>query len=116
MFTQAAFACAYAAFYMSQSQVDVYFAPDGGVRDLIAWGCVVSWTGIMSSALSAWAQVVGQKMVSTTEAAIIFATQPVVASFMSWILLGEGLNFHNAVGGATILGAAVFASTSEKED
>eukprot|EP00190_Bangiopsis_sp_CCMP1999_P004405 CAMPEP_0198730830 /NCGR_PEP_ID=MMETSP1475-20131203/26548_1 /TAXON_ID= ORGANISM="Unidentified sp., Strain CCMP1999" /NCGR_SAMPLE_ID=MMETSP1475 /ASSEMBLY_ACC=CAM_ASM_001111 /LENGTH=360 /DNA_ID=CAMNT_0044493695 /DNA_START=171 /DNA_END=1253 /DNA_ORIENTATION=- len=113
MLGHATFACMYAAFCVFHSPATVHFAPDGGTREILAWACVVLWTGGFSSAFSAWAQVIGQKIVSTSEAAIVFATQPVIAALMSWMFLGENINMISAIGGSSVLAGVFLASTQE---
>ncbi|KAJ8904712.1 hypothetical protein NDN08_001230 [Rhodosorus marinus] len=96
-------------------QTTIHFYPDGGLHDLLAWAAVIGWTGLMSSALSGWLQTAAQKVVRPSDAAVIFASQPLVAAALSWILLGENLDLQAGVGGLFIVGAAVWSSVGGPE-
>ncbi|MFM2289022.1 MAG: hypothetical protein RL684_2165 [Pseudomonadota bacterium] len=64
---------------------------------------VVLYLGIVATALPTWAQVVGQRVVPPTQAAIIYALEPVFAAACSALWLGERLGPRDAIGGALIL-------------
>ncbi len=51
---------------------------------------VIAWTGLISSAASGWMQTKGQQKVPASDAVVIFATQPLWASAIAAVLLGEG--------------------------
>ena len=77
----------------------------------------VAWTGLISSALSGWAQTKGQQKVSASEAVVIFATQPLWASALATIVLGETFGARGIAGGALIIVATLIASLKgEKKD
>lgn len=71
---------------------------------------VVAWTGLMSSALSGWLQTKGQQGVPASEAVVIFATQPLWASGLAALLLGESFGPRGLGGGALIIAATLLAS------
>lgn len=60
---------------------------------------LVVWAGAMVSAASSWMQTMGQKAVPASEAAILYAAQPLWASVIATLFLGETL------GGTGMLGA-----------
>ena len=64
---------------------------------------VVVYLGIVATALPTWAQVVAQRVVPPTQAAIIYALEPVFAAACSAAWLGERLGVGDALGGALIL-------------
>uniref|UniRef100_A0A7S2ZDY3 EamA domain-containing protein n=1 Tax=Rhodosorus marinus TaxID=101924 RepID=A0A7S2ZDY3_9RHOD len=97
-------------------QTTIHFYPDGGLHDLLAWAAVIAWTGLMSSALSGWLQTAAQKVVRPSDAAVIFASQPLVAAALSWILLGENLDLQAGIGGLFIVGAAVWSSAGSASE
>ena len=71
---------------------------------------VVSWTGLFSSAVSGWAQTKGQQVVPASEAVVIFPTQPLWASTLAALLLGESFGPKGFAGGALIVVATLIAS------
>ena len=71
---------------------------------------VVLWTGLLSSAASGWAQTKGQQSVPASEAAVIFATQPLWASGIAAVLLGEGFGPKGIAGGALIVLSTLLSS------
>jgi drug/metabolite transporter (DMT)-like permease len=77
---------------------------------------VVAWTGLMSSAVSGWLQSRGQQSVPPSEAAVIFATQPLWASATAALVLGEAFGPKGFAGGALIVAATVFSSLPEGDD
>lgn len=107
---QAVFAWVWAVGSITSSQTTVHFAPDGGFKDVLSWAAVIAWTGLMSSALSGWLQTSAQRVVKPSEAAVIFASQPLVAAALSWLLLGEKVDLQGAAGGVLIIAATVYSS------
>jgi drug/metabolite transporter (DMT)-like permease len=77
---------------------------------------VIAWTGLFSSAVSGWLQTKGQQYVPASEAAIVFATQPLWASATAAVVLGEAFGTKGLAGGALILFATVFSSLSGADD
>lgn len=70
---------------------------------------VVMWTGLLSSAVSGWAQTKGQRGVPASEAVVIFAAQPLWASALAAIVLGESFGVKGYAGGALIVVATLIA-------
>lgn len=71
---------------------------------------VVIWTGLFPSALSGWAQTKGQQGVPANEAALIFATQPLWATAIAAVTLGESFGSRGLAGGALIVFATLLPS------
>eukprot|EP00188_Purpureofilum_apyrenoidigerum_P005313 Plantae.Rhodophyta-Purpureofilum_apyrenoidigerum.ctg6809.p1 GENE.Plantae.Rhodophyta-Purpureofilum_apyrenoidigerum.ctg6809~~Plantae.Rhodophyta-Purpureofilum_apyrenoidigerum.ctg6809.p1 ORF type:complete len:414 (-),score=64.08 Plantae.Rhodophyta-Purpureofilum_apyrenoidigerum.ctg6809:353-1459(-) len=111
---QALLAWIWALQSITTSQTTVHFVPDGGIKDVLSWAGVIAWTGLMSSALSGWVQTSAQKVVPPSEAAVIFASQPLIAAALSWLLLGEKLDLQAGIGGALIVGATAVSSIKPK--
>lgn len=85
--------------------------------DIAISAAVVMWTGLFSSAASGWAQTKGQQGVPPSEAVVIFATQPLWASGLAALVLGESFGVKGIAGGALIIAATLIASrTGKKED
>ena len=74
---------------------------------------VVIWTGLFVSALSGYIQTKGQSAVKPSDAAVIFATQPLFAAALSALILGEGFGPKGITGGLLILGATIVSSLEE---
>lgn len=96
----------------------VVHAPSDTPENVATWtlaavainAAVVGWTGLVSSALSGWAQTKGQQGVPASEAVVIFATQPLWASAIATVLLGETFGPQGLAGGALIVFATLLAS------
>ena len=77
-------------------------------------------TGTMIVVLAAFSiftfggQLVGQRLVRPTEAALIFAIEPVVAAVASYLVFGEKFGGIQWVGGALILAAALAVPSSNR--
>lgn len=95
----------------------VVHAPSEQLENVATWtlsavainAAVVGWTGLVSSALSGWAQTKGQQGVPASEAVVIFATQPLWASAIATVLLGETFGPRGLAGGALIVMATLLA-------
>lgn len=70
---------------------------------------VIPFLGLASVA-SFGGQLLGQRMVRATEAALIYALEPVVAALASFVALGEVFTGGQAVGAALILAASMVAA------
>ncbi|GAB0494910.1 hypothetical protein MMPV_006207 [Pyropia vietnamensis] len=83
---------------------------------------LVVWSGLFVSATTTWLQTAGQRVVPASEAAIIYATQPLWASAFAAVVLGESFGWRGVLGGLLILVGVVLAGrrpptmgASEKE-
>ncbi|MBM4187810.1 MAG: DMT family transporter [Gemmatimonadetes bacterium] len=68
-------------------------------------GLIVVLAGF--SILTFGGQLIGQRLVRPTEAALIFAIEPVAAAAMSYLVYGETFGILQWLGGAMIIGAAL---------
>lgn len=70
----------------------------------------IAWTGIMTTVVAIYLEGFALQVLSATEAALTFASEPVWATlFGSW-LLHETMNVNSYVGGAVILGACILSA------
>lgn len=76
---------------------------------------IVLWAGVLVSAASSWLQTKGQQAVPASEAAVLFAAQPLWASVVATVMLGERLTSLGMAGAAMIVSGAVISSTGKKE-
>lgn len=74
---------------------------------------IVIWTGLLSSAFSGWAQTKGQQAVPANEAALIFATQPLWATAIAAVVLGESFGSRGFAGGGLIIMATLIPTIAE---
>lgn len=77
---------------------------------------VVLWTGLLSSAASGWAQTKGQQGVPASQAVVIFSTQPLWASALAAVVLGESFGPKGFAGGAMIVAATLIAGNSDERE
>lgn len=73
---------------------------------------LVLWAAVMVSAGTSWLQTKGQVGASASEAAILFASQPLWASIFAALLLKERMTLAGMVGALMIVFGAVVSSTS----
>jgi drug/metabolite transporter (DMT)-like permease len=90
-----------AAFIVSATWAAIVDDPWPSLLGSGTW--VVVYLGLVATALPTWAQVMGQRVVPPTQAAIIYALEPVFAALCSALWLGERLGGRDAIGGALIL-------------
>ncbi|PXF49083.1 putative transporter [Gracilariopsis chorda] len=76
---------------------------------------IVLWAGVLVSAAASWLQTKGQQAVPASEAAVLFAAQPLWASVVATLMLGERLTSLGMAGAAMIVSGAVISSTGKKE-
>lgn len=74
---------------------------------------VVLWTGFCSSAIAGWAQTKGQQAVRPSEAALIFATQPLWATALAAAVLGEKFGNRGIAGGSLIVLATLIPTLAD---
>lgn len=60
---------------------------------------------VFSSLTTFTLQIRAQRVVTSSEAALVYTFEPVVTAFVSWLTLGETLNAGQWLGGLVILGA-----------
>ena len=74
---------------------------------------VVLWSGLIVNALATFLQVGGMQSVGPTRAQTIFASQPLWASILNFVFIGEIMGTQGFVGGGAFLGALFLAATAE---
>ncbi|KAL3935512.1 MAG: hypothetical protein SGBAC_008985 [Bacillariaceae sp.] len=74
---------------------------------------VVLWSGLIVNALATFLQVGGMQSVGPTRAQTIFASQPLWASILNYVFIGEIMGLQGFVGGGAFLGALFLAATAD---
>ena len=74
----------------------------------------IFWIGSATTALATWAQVVGQKRIGPSRAAIFYATQPVWAVAIATSLGMDQLSVGELIGGGFIVAAGLTLALAEK--
>jgi drug/metabolite transporter (DMT)-like permease len=69
----------------------------------------VLWNGAFATALTTWAQTVGQRSVSPTTANLLYSSQPIWASLISLTFLSESLSTSAIIGSALLSFAILFS-------
>ena len=88
------------------------------VRFHASWGvaAAVLITGLLATALAFTTMAWAQRYTTATRSALIFALEPVVAWFTSWVLLGERLGLRGKVGAVIILAGILLVELKRGED
>ena len=73
-----------------------------------SWG-VLLYLGVAATAVTTLLQTLGQRWVGATEAAVIYALEPVAASAFSFVLLGEAVGRRGLLGGALVVAAMLLS-------
>lgn len=92
------------------------FLSNASFNDLKLVGVVALWSGLAVNCLAPYLQVSGQQAVGPARAQILYASQPLWASIMSFVLLGEQFGTEGMIGGAAFLAAMFLAATAEMPD
>jgi drug/metabolite transporter (DMT)-like permease len=71
----------------------------------------ILWNGAIATALTTFLQTVGQRTVSGTTANVIYSSQPVWASMISYFFLHESVSVPNLVGAVLLALAVLIAAT-----
>jgi drug/metabolite transporter (DMT)-like permease len=74
---------------------------------------VVLWSGLIVNALATFLQVGGMQSVGPTRAQTIFASQPLWASILNYVFIGEIMGTQGFIGGGAFLGALFLAATAD---
>mmetsp|Transcript_14612 Transcript_14612/g.20654 ORF Transcript_14612/g.20654 Transcript_14612/m.20654 type:complete len:496 (+) Transcript_14612:121-1608(+) len=77
---------------------------------------VILWSGVAVNAIAPFLQVGGQQAVGPTRAQTLYASQPLWASIISYICLGETVGTQGLIGGVAFLTALGLAATAEAPD
>ena len=68
---------------------------------------------LLATLLTTWVQTRFQKETTPTRAVVIFSIEPVVASILSYFMLGEVLGPAGVIGGALIIGGVLVSELSD---
>jgi drug/metabolite transporter (DMT)-like permease len=85
-------------------------------NDLLLVGSAVFWSGLIINALVPFLQVSGQQTIGASRAQVVYASQPLWASILSFVLLGETLGENGLIGGGLFLTAIFIAASAESPD
>jgi len=77
---------------------------------------VVLWSGIAVNAVAPFLQVGGQQAVGPTRCQTIYASQPLWAGIMGFLVFGETIGWQGLVGGTAFLTALFLAATTQAPD
>jgi len=66
-----------------------------------------TWTGLVTTAANRLGETTALGKVSSSQASVLLATEPLWAALFAALLLGESLGLNDAAGGALIVGACV---------
>ena len=82
---------------------------------IAGWPWVVLYLGLIATALTTWTQVMGQRVVSPVQAAIIYSLEPVFAAGFSALLLHERLRSQDLLGGALIVAGMLVCMLPQRD-
>ena len=74
----------------------------------------ILWNGTFATALTTYLQTLGQRNVAATTANVIYSSQPIWASLLSYIFLQERLAPENLLGTAILASAVLLAATDTR--
>lgn len=81
------------------------FVESGQIFVLLA----VLWNGAFATALTTWAQTMGQRSVSPTTANLLYSSQPIWAALFSFSFLRESLSSSTIIGSSLLLFAVLYS-------
>jgi drug/metabolite transporter (DMT)-like permease len=77
-----------------------------------AVGSALLWTGLVTTAGCAFLEAKAMSKLTSSDATVIFASEPLWAAVFAWAMLGETMGAEGAVGGSLILTACLVSSGS----
>lgn len=84
--------------------------------DALLIGSAALWSGLAINAIAPFLQVGGQQSVGASRAQVLYASQPLWAALLSFLLLGETMGNMGYMGASLFLIAIFFAATAESPD
>lgn len=75
---------------------------------------LVAWMVVLGTVVPFWLVLVAMKRISAQQAAGLGMTEPVLASFWAWFLLGENLSSWQIVGGVVTLSGVTLAEIARR--
>ena len=107
----------------SSNEINEYFQNifNSGESNLFSSGNVyvigaILWNGMFATALTVWAQTIGQQFVSATTANLIYSSQPIFAAVFSFAFFGSTHFSTNFIIGAAFLIISIFSALSRQDD
>jgi drug/metabolite transporter (DMT)-like permease len=88
------------------------FVESGQIYVLLA----VLWNGAFATALTTWAQTMGQRSVSPTTANLLYSSQPIWAALFSFSFLSERISQSTIIGSAMLFLAVVYSLYTPREE
>ena len=83
----------------------------GGARFTPTPALILALLFLVSTAIGTfWYQIRAQRVLAPTETGLIFTLEPVFASIMSWLAIGETLSAVQWLGGALVVGAMALSA------
>ena len=89
---------------------------EGGESSFLLVALVVIWSGVVVNGVASFLQVGGQQAIGPARAQVIYASQPLWAAIMSFLLLHETVGPEGVVGGGLFLAAMFIAATAGPPD
>lgn len=92
---------------------------EGGVlsnKDVLLIGAAALWSGFAINAVAPFLQVGGQQTVGASRAQVVYASQPLWAAGLSFVLLHETLGQNGIIGGTLFLVAIFLSASAETPD
>ncbi|ACO47093.1 DMT family transporter [Deinococcus deserti] len=77
-----------------------------------AWAPLL-YLGVLATAVTTLLQTIGQRTVSAAEASLIYALEPVTATFFSFLLIQEKVGLRGAAGGLLVVVATVLSQRTQ---
>jgi len=84
--------------------------------DVLLAASVVMWSGLAVNCVAPYLQVSGQQAVGPSRAQILYASQPLWSSVLSFVFLHEAFGTEGLIGGSLFLVAMFLAATAEMPD
>ena len=111
MFTQSLLSFGLLAILGREETFD--FISQASHHDLELVGLVSLWSGLAVNCIAPYLQVSGQQAVGPARAQILYASQPLWASILGFVILNEQFGLEGFIGGALFLGAMFLAATAD---
>jgi drug/metabolite transporter (DMT)-like permease len=77
------------------------------------WG-LVAWIVVLGAIVPFWLSIAALRHLSPTAAGLVATIEPVFASIIAWLWLGQVLTGWQIVGGVVVLGGIVLAQTARR--
>jgi len=95
---------------------ELWASSSSSPADALLIGSAALWSGFAINAVAPFLQVGGQQSVGASRAQVLYASQPLWASILSFAFLGETMGNQGLMGASLFLIAIFFAATAESPD